>query len=261
MKYLWDFRAEIDQRMRGRQIALFLDFDGTLADIAPVPKAAALPQKTKSILSRLSRKMNMAIISGRSLSDIRKQIRIPGIAYVGSHGLEYRIGGINRKSALKRPEREALRNIKLVFSRLRPGFPGMLLEDKGSILAVHYRRGSPQKRKALKDACRKIFGARVEARLKMVFNKMVTEFRPAYGWTKGQAVLHLLKNFGGKKSGRELLPIYIGDDLTDENAFIALRKKGLTIRVKRDRRSAAVYYLNNPADVSRFLESLRYGYE
>ncbi len=135
----WEsIRAKIQQ---AQILFLFLDYDGTLTPIVSRPELALCPQEVKALLEELRDSPNvlLAIISGRSLEDIREKVGIPGIIYVGSHGLDIQNPAGVHKKKLSPPREKELRKIIQTLEKSFGKIPGILFEDKGPILAIHYR--------------------------------------------------------------------------------------------------------------------------
>jgi len=253
MKWLWSEWPQVEGRIwSSGHTVLLLDYDGTLAPIARVPEEARVPAPMKSLLRRLSRssRVTVALISGRPLANLRQLVGVRNLTYVGNHGLEMWHRGRCTSVAVPGRSREALSRIRPTLASLVKGVPGARLEDKGLSLALHYRLA-----RASQVACLKA-GIGREARpfvrsgaLTVMNGKKVIEVRPCLNWTKGDATLRLMK----RVRRRSLLPIYIGDDQTDETAFRMLRG-GITIRVGMHRRSRAQYYVRGVGEVLQFLE-------
>jgi len=231
---------------------LFLDYDGTLAPIRSDPAKVRIPPSRKDILMKLARRFPAAIVSGRSLKDLRAQVGLPGIAYAGNHGLEVRRGQTlwihpEAKKAmpvLKKTLREAERRLKHI--------PGVCVDDKGLSASVHFRRAHVGDIPEIRRILRSLVPA-APGRLMMTRGKKVFEIRPAVDWDKGQSVLCLSNLID---PAGEATPVYIGDDRTDEDAFRALVGRGLTVHVGKSRRTAARYRLLDVDAVWRFLRAL-----
>jgi alpha,alpha-trehalase len=228
-------------------VGLLLDYDGTLTPIVDDPNAATLPPAMRSTLLDLARHMPVAVISGRDLEDVRRMVGIPSIAYAGSHGFDMRLAGgrrIEHEGAA-----EALPALDAAEAELRarqPSLAGLRVERKKFAIAAHYRRARDEDVPAIESAVDDVL--REHPELRKTGGKKVFELRPAIGWHKGSAVLWLLNELGLADG----VGIYIGDDETDEDAFAALRQRGITIAVQ-DRATAAQYYLEDTAEVQEFL--------
>jgi trehalose-phosphatase len=249
----WD---EVRRRIAGRDAALFLDFDGTLAPIARTPAGASLPPETRALLRRLAAApgVSVAIVSGRSLRDVRRRVGLRGIVYAGCHGLEIEGPRMRRAVFASRKGRAAVARIRRALSRAAGRIPGALIEDKGCSFALHYRLvaagNRPRVKALLRDAAADSV-ARGAVRVKR--GKMVLEVLPPADWDKGSAVLWIEERLRRRGGARGLVPVYIGDDLTDEAAFRSFRRRGITARVGGARRSHARYRLRDTREVAGFL--------
>ena len=240
----WD---KIGQRLRkARRVVLFLDFDGTLVALQPHPDDVRLDSSLRNLLHRLAeiRKVSLLVISGRRRADIQKRINIPGVRYLGLYGWETE-GDVFQTCA---SAGVVLRARRLL--REGPGkLPAIWVEDKGLGSAVHYRGASSGAVRRARLMVGRILG-QLKPELYLQRGKKVWEILPREITGKGGAVRALLS-----RPSRTTLPIYVGDDASDESAFKQLRL-GLTIRVGPSRRSAARYRLRDPQEVRRFLERM-----
>ncbi|OGX36161.1 MAG: trehalose-phosphatase [Omnitrophica WOR_2 bacterium RIFCSPHIGHO2_02_FULL_52_10] len=259
-QYLFDAWNCLKQEIQLRDLLLFLDYDGTLTPIAATPAKAILDAETKKVLKKLSKisSCRLIVISGRALKDIKRMVGVNHITYVGNHGFE--IEGLDKKfdGLIFLRFRYARNRIReKIRTQLIPSIPGVHLEDKGITLSLHYRGVNAKKETEVKTLFHEIIKPYLSQRkIKLSYGKKVLEIRPPIAWDKGKAVWWLLKKTQTAKKTKPVLPIYIGDDQTDEDAFKVLRGLGLTIRVGRHRSSRAEYYLNNPNDVVRFLKQI-----
>lgn len=240
---------------RAGSLFLFCDYDGTLAPIAPTPAQARPDPALPGLLARLAPAPGIcaAVISGRDLSDLAGLLPVPGLWLAGCHGAELRRPD-GETETLCRPEvrpalEEAARRLRLILAGRR----GFLLEEKKYSLALHYRLADPGEAPAVLEAFRQAAGAAAR-RHGLIFTpgKKVLELRPR-NVHKGIAVQRLLEGCPGA------LPLYLGDDVTDESAFVALaeRRAAVTVLVSAEPRpSAARYRLPDPAAVTGFLEQL-----
>lgn len=256
MNYLWSQWSKVGERIRrSRHLLLLLDYDGTLAPIAPEPEEARLPPATKSVLRRLSHspKVSVALISGRALSDLRRLVGLRNLTYVGNHGLEIQRYGIRKVvRVIPNAYRAAMSLIRPRLSTMVAGVPGSHLEDKGLSLSLHYRLVHRDQVRRLRAAFRREVLPFVRSgTLTVLTGKKVIEVRPSLNWTKGHAVRWLLR----RMRRRSVLSIYIGDDRTDEDAFAVLIR-GITIRVGAHRPSKAQYYVRGTREVFSFLEMM-----
>jgi trehalose 6-phosphate phosphatase len=226
--------------------ALFLDFDGTLVELAEAPDAIRVPGELPGLLQRLAARLDgrLAIVSGRSLADLDRHVRADGIAMSGSHGLELRHAD-GRRHALAAPD--ALAAARAELARFAAADAGLLIEDKPASVALHYRLAP-----AWADEVAKLMEAlAVRSGLVVQHGKMVAELRPA-GADKGDAVKTLMREpaFAGAR------PLVMGDDLTDEHAFAAAAGLGgAGILVGDARATAARYRLESVGAVAAWLKA------
>jgi trehalose-phosphatase len=199
-------------------------------------------------------KISLAIVSGRSLRDIRNRVGLKGIYYVGNHGMEI----FEPQSGVRQllPKR-VVRGLDVISDRLNfefKGIEGILVENKKYTLSIHYRNVDPRWTPFIQLKLRQEIKASVIP-LQLCRGKKVFEIRPKSKVDKGTAVLSLL----GKEKNSEILPVYIGDDRTDEDAFRSLKRKGITVLVSRPRpvASLAQYCVRGPSEVHQFLEMIQ----
>jgi alpha,alpha-trehalase len=234
---------------RGGQLAVFLDYDGTLTRIVSHPEDASLSDSMRETLRELVARAPVAILSGRDLGDVRKRVEIDDIVYAGSHGFDIAgPRGLRRELGA-----EFLPELDLAEKELREGLdgiPGARVERKRFSIAAHYRNVNENDASRVALAVDTV--AARHAELRKIDGKKVYELLPDIDWDKGKAVLWLLETLDLK-----VLPIFIGDDRTDEDAFRALEKRGVGILISEQPQvTAASYRLNNPEEVERFLREL-----
>jgi trehalose 6-phosphate phosphatase len=258
MKYIFDHFAELEEKMRGVHMVLMLDFDGTLAPIAPTPIEAELPPKTREVLERLSAcpSCTVAIVSGRALSDVRAKVGIEDIIYVGNHGLEVALPGATPSSFAPQDFLAALHRIRSALVDAVTSYGGVFVEDKGCSIAVHYRTAAVEDRaRAKATVYETVRASGIEEQIRIGTGSMVLELRPALGGDKGSIVVSLTETEAARLRGSSVKGIYIGDDVTDEDAFKAIKGRGWGILVGAPRISYGDYYLKDPEDVRRLLET------
>lgn len=251
-----------EQLRRAKHILLLIDYDGTLTPIVEQPELANLPESTKQLLKALARqrRFTLAIISGRALTDLKIMVGIDGITYVGNHGLEIEGPDISFVHPLAEEFRPILSLMHSGLSQALGTMRGVLVEDKGVTLSVHYRQVAADKSAEVKSIFyRTVHGAESLGKVKITSGKKVYEIRPPVAWDKGRAVELLMQKYGegGRRSG--LLPIYLGDDLTDEDGFRVIQcyGNGLSVFVGEEGQSSnAQYFLKSPAEVAVFLGML-----
>jgi alpha,alpha-trehalase len=236
----------------GRQLFVCLDFDGTLSEIVSDPDAATLIDGAAEALENLATLCPVAILSGRDLADIRDRVGLPGIWYAGSHGFEL-IGpdGSHHHNDAAAAAVPVLESAAAELRDVLKHIPGVRVEHKRYAVAVHYRNVAPEHVGEIAATTHRR-GRRNG--LRVTGGRKVIELRPDIDWDKGTALAWLGDRI--HQTGR-VLPIYIGDDLTDEDAFDAIRLNGIGIVVRHDedggRPTAAQFTLNNPTEVHEFL--------
>ncbi len=252
-KWSDDFVSALEERHRvlhqpAGNIFLFLDYDGTLAPIVSRPALAVLDQGVRAALERLKSMYPLAIISGRTLSDIRDRVNIKDIVYVGNHGAQIGYGNVVVPGSDGPIDTGTLNEFRLKASAALKAMDGVVIEDKGVTLSIHYRNASARHKKAATKKIRQIADG-YRKRLRITTGKEVSEVRPRNVWNKGDAVEWILKNLG---TGR--MPVYIGDDVTDDDAFRAIATTGVTISVGTN--VHAQCYLQEQSEVKDFLDWL-----
>ncbi|WP_246205256.1 trehalose-phosphatase [Microvirga arsenatis] len=228
--------------------ALFLDFDGTLVDIVERPDAVAVEPELPRILTRLKERLGgaLAIISGRPVAFLDGRFAPHRFDMAGLHGLEHRIAG--RLSMCDPEEHPALRETVARLNRIVADKDGVLIEDKGCSVAIHWRLAPHEKDFALATA-----RAAVEAlgdNYRIQYGKAVAEILPSAAG-KGKVIERFLEE--SPYRGRH--PIFVGDDLTDENGFKTVNAHGgLSVRIGPGETVAKVR-LGTPADLRHCLST------
>ena len=247
MTHLLEAWPSVSARLRAAErLLLLLDFDGTLAPIVAHPPDARAPARALDALRALRAlpHVSVAVVSGRGVRDVRKLLGLEGIHYFGSHGRERLRPG---DPAIEAPAHgpEALRALCARLAADLAGVAGFRLENKGLSVAAHYRNAAPQDRERVARAVRRAVAD--APGLQAAGGKMVFDITPTDGIDKGTAVSGLLRECGG-------LPLYFGDDTTDESAFRALPAEAVTVFVgPASRSTAARYRVADPAEVSEAL--------
>ena len=235
-----------------RSLAVFLDYDGTLTPIVSHPEKALLSDSMRQTLQALSTQAPVAILSGRDLNDVRQRVNIVAIVYAGSHGFD--IAG--PRGLRKEVGTEFLPKLDMVEKELGKklaGVSGAHWERKRFSIAAHYRNVKENDVPKLERAVSEVAGRHPE--LRTIAGKKVYDLQPNIDWDKGRALMWLLESLPLDR--QQMFPIYIGDDLTDEDAFRAVHHRGAGIVVsERPRPTAASYSLKDPDEVERFLRKL-----
>ena len=234
--------------MRGQQLAIFLDYDGTITPIAERPDRATLDQSQREKLQELAAAWPTFVLSGRAWDDVCRMIDVPAIQCVGAHGLD---SGPDTPPELAQQLTDVPRTIESAATELSirlANLPDLIIENKAVALAVHYRRVAPNFIRTIEMAVAET-AARWPA-LKITTGKMVFELRPDLDWNKGSALLWLLSS---RVAAKPAIPIFIGDDLTDEDALEAVAGRGIGIVVEGRRPTAAHYSVRDVAEVYELL--------
>jgi trehalose 6-phosphate phosphatase len=232
------------------QCAVLLDIDGTLLDLAPTPREVWVPPGLTATLNRLLERTGgaLALVSGRSLNDIDLIFAPEQFPAVGGHGAEMRISGVSEAIATHAPPMD--RELKRRLAAIAKLSPGILLEDKGYSLALHYRL-APHAEQAIYAAVSLIRAELPDAPIEVMPGKCVCEIKPS-GFNKASGVVELMSHepFRGRR------PIFIGDDVTDESVFAIMPDfGGLAFSVGR-RAQGVIDHFDEPRDVREWLARL-----
>ena len=231
---------------------LFLDFDGTLSPIVEHHEDASISAEMRELVNELSKKYPVAVVSGRGLADVRERVALPQIYYAGSHG--YEISGPN---GFSRDHEDAVKVIP-VFDKIDPvlrerlkHIPGVDFERKKFTLAIHYRQVAAGQAPQVQEIVSKVLKEHPE--VLPAGGKKVIEIRPAIDWHKGKAVEFLKQELSKEK---DPLSVYVGDDVTDEDAFKYV-SNGIGILVgNHGQDTYADYHLENIHQVEQFFKKL-----
>lgn len=240
----------IASRLEARRLALFFDYDGTLTPIVRRPEDATLSDDMRSLLRELASRVVVGVISGRDLADVRRMVALDMLYYAGSHGFD--VTGpdgmrMQQPDALERlPELDAAE--RELSDRLQ-GIGGAWVERKRFAIAVHYREAGSEDVPRIETAVDAVRDSR--PRLRKKGGKKIYELQPDVAWDKGRAVRWLLETLDLR--GADVLPVYVGDDTTDEDAFEALVRDGIGIRVgSPDEPTRAHFFVRTTDELSRF---------
>jgi trehalose-phosphatase len=238
-------------RLATGPIAVCCDYDGTLTPIVARPELARLPDETLAILERLARCCVVAIISGRDLDDLRTMVPAHDLWLAGSHGFDVAApGGIRHEVPEGRAHSTALVAAAEQLEGLVASIPGAWVERKRFAVAVHFRQVDDERIPEIEGAVDRLVAGTTG--LRKTGGKRIFELRPDVEWDKGRALWWLVERAGLGDAGAR--PVYLGDDETDEDAFVAVAGRGLGIVVERaDRPTHAEYRLADPDEVRTFL--------
>ncbi|KAH7537870.1 hypothetical protein FEM48_Zijuj03G0139000 [Ziziphus jujuba var. spinosa] len=267
---------QITNFAKGKRIALFLDYDGTLSPIVDNPDCAFMSDAMRATVKKVAKYFPTAIISGRSRDKVYEFVGLKELYYAGSHGMdimgpvkqsisEYHANGFSSTDKedkdvnLFQPAAEFLPMIDKVYRSLvesTKAIEGANVENNKFCVSVHYRNVDEKSWAMVAQCVDDIL--KDYPRLRLTHGRKVLEVRPVINWDKGKAVTFLLESLGLNDCD-DVLPIYVGDDRTDEDAFKVLREgnRGYGILVSNvPKESNAFYSLKDPAEVMEFLKSL-----
>ena len=233
-----------------------LDFDGTLSPIVRRPQEAYLPARTKKLLRQCAKCFPTAVVTGRELSWIKKTVGLNDLIYSGSHGFEWEIYQNSGKKTVSDNFYKSLNRVKTELVGLTKNYKGAFVEEKRFSLCLHYRNVSPSRIKLFFNQLKpKLAKLKTLKDLKIHPGKKMFEFKPNLNWHKGKICRMLLGQIK-KAAKKPLLPFYLGDDTTDEDAF-AFLKNGITVKIgPPDKKSFARYYLPRQKQIDEFLKLL-----
>lgn len=248
--------VKIGKAVFDRIPVLFLDYDGTLTPIVQHPEDAVISEEMKEVLKECAVRLKVAAVSGRDMDDLKSRINIPDLIYAGSHG--FRISGPDGLYMEHEKTREILPELDAMEDKLNRVFEGkakgVKIERKRYAIAVHYRNAGEEEVPLIRET---VYGT-VEGSdtLKIGEGKKIYEIKPALDWHKGKAVLWILDKLG-MTDREKYIPIYIGDDVTDEDAYKALKGWGIGIQVGPGAMpTEAEYRLKNIYQVRLFIKEL-----
>jgi trehalose 6-phosphate phosphatase len=262
MKHLFDVWSNVAHRLKSADhILLLTDYDGTLTPIVDKPESAVLFNETRKLLRTLTknRRYTVGIVSGRALPDLKSKVGLERIIYAGNHGLEIEGFGSSFLEPIAEEMRPFLKMLNQALSATFRGIKGVFVEDKGLTLSVHYRMVDGSEEERVRGAFERITDPlHLTGRIRITRGKKVYEIRPPVDWDKGKAIGWLITRFRESRGKGGTLPIYLGDDLTDEDGFEVIEKNnGISVFVGGDNsQSVARYFLKSPEEVSEFLKML-----
>ncbi|XP_076957804.1 putative trehalose-phosphate phosphatase 2 [Bidens hawaiensis] len=261
---------------KGKQIVVFLDYDGTLSPIVCDPDRAYMSDQMRAAVRDVSKHFPTAIISGRSRQKVYSFVKLRQVYYSGSHGMDtmgpaktnnsydekYHHKTIDEEGnelVVFQPAKDFLPVIKKMLVEITErtkNIRGVVIEDNRFCLSVHYRHVRGEEYERVEEEVESMLVNYPE--FHMTSGKKVLEIRPSIDWNKGHALEYLLHNLGFDN----VLPIYIGDDRTDEDAFkdvcyfrlLRERGEGYPIVVSsKPRKTMAFHSLHDPSEVLSFL--------
>ena len=246
----------IAHRLDQHELALFLDYDGTLTPIVDRPEQATLSADMRSLLTRLAERCTLAIISGRDRQNVQDMVRLDTLIYAGSHGFD--IAGPDGLHLEYDEATCSLPDLERAERQLREhlgNIEGALVERKRFAIAVHSRLVADPDIGRIEETVDQI--CQEYAGLRQMRGKKVFELQPDVAWGKGHAVLWLRETLGLDRP--QVVTIYIGDDVTDEDAFRAIAHHGIGLGIivtASTSETQAPYYLRDCGEVQQFLVNL-----
>ena len=242
-------------------ILLLSDYDGTLTPIVGRPDEATLPPEVREKLCALAQKptFSVGIISGRSLSGVKALVGIEGIYYAGNHGLEIEGPGLKFTNPAANAAQAEIKDLARQLAAKLGATEGVIVEDKGLSLSIHYRLVKESEENTVAEIFRQIASPLLhEGKIRVTSGKKVWEVKPPIDWHKGKAVETIVKELKAFLKCEQLPIIYLGDDTTDEDAFMVIHlPEGWSIFVGPENPSSnADYFLNSTSEVETFLSRL-----
>ncbi|KAM7499754.1 hypothetical protein LguiA_024168 [Lonicera macranthoides] len=273
-----EFFKEMMKNAKGKRIVVFLDYDGTLSPIVSDPDSAFMSEPMRRAVSQVANRFPTAIITGRSRDKVYEFVKLDDVYYAGSHGMDimgpppppqlnysngkYQTRALDKKGngfTIFQPAREFLPAIEKMLNELEEkthDIQGVMIEDNRFCISVHYRRVQEEDYRVLEEEVQSVLDK--YPKFHLTRGKKVMEIRPSIKWNKGDAVEYLLDTLGFANSN-DVLPLYIGDDRTDEDAFKVLRRRRQAYAIivsRKPRETRASYSLRDPSEVLAFLTCL-----
>lgn len=249
---VWQARDDLRARIQGKRLVVFLDYDGTLSPIVDDPAAATLSDSMRAALKHLAARVPVGIVSGRDLGEVQAFVDDDSLYFAGSHGFD--LAGPNGWHEVVELGQRFLPTLAAAADDLETrlsSVDGARVERKRFSLAVHFRQVAADAEAAVAQAVQETIARYSDLRASA--GKKVYDIKPRADWHKGRAVLSLLATLD--LEGDDVLPVYVGDDTTDEDAFRSLSDRGIGVVVRDgpDRRTAARFALEDTGDVECFL--------
>lgn len=260
MRYLFDQWLGLRKQLSNKHLCIFLDYDGTLTPIAKMPQQAVLSRTMKRVLQQLAQQpqCTLVIVSGRALNNLKKMVGLKNIIYVGNHGLEFGNWQAAVKFTISPRYKAILLQIKKKLQKKLAAIKGVFLESKQFALCLHYRSVNKKEVPVVKAVFNRVVAVyQMRSALQVLTGKKVLEIAPVSLCHKGTAVRLILDLLSCKLKSNKIASLYIGDDVTDENAFNALKNRGITVFVGKPKQTCANYYLNNTQEVKILLKEIQ----
>lgn len=247
---------EIKKLLGQKEPVLFLDYDGTLTPIVKRPEDALISVGMKTVLQECGKKFKVAVVSGRDMDDLKSKVGLNNLIYAGSHG--FRISGPDGLYNEHEKTGEIIPQLDKIEKLMQEVFPaidsGIQIDRKRYAIGVHYRNAKEENVPAIigkvKDIVKSFPG------FKTGEGKKIIEVKPDVDWHKGKALRWIMAKLGAADKNK-FIPIYIGDNITDEDGFEAIKDFGIGILVGgHGKPTAAKYKLKDVSQVKEFLQTL-----
>ncbi|HET7478655.1 MAG TPA: trehalose-phosphatase [Rubrobacteraceae bacterium] len=256
--------GELEQRLAGKRLAVFLDYDGVLTPIVDRPEDAIISEGMREVISNLAERCPVCVVSGRDRQVVQQLMGLENLIVAGSHGFDiWSPGEGTIQHDAGAGFEDLLEDVRDYLQSEAAPIEGSSIETKKASVAIHYRLVAEEERPKIKEIVDSLLEERPDE-LKVTPGKMVYEVQPKIDWHKGKAVLYLLEALD--LDGDDVMTMYLGDDVTDENAFEALNEtspKGIGIFVGEadhpevvGRTTSADYILYTVPEVETFLDGL-----
>jgi trehalose 6-phosphate phosphatase len=254
--------GELARELHGRRPAVFLDYDGVLTPIVDRPEDAKMSDGMRDTVRELAGRCSVCVVSGRDREVVQQLMGVDDLVVAGSHGFDiWDPGSGTLEHEASQGFEELLEGVTARVKEEAGRFDGTAVEEKKASVAIHYRQVPSEHHEEIGRFVEAILGDHPDE-LKVTPGKMVYELQPKLDWHKGRAVLHLIDVLG--LDSEDVAPVYLGDDVTDEDAFRALaggRGVGIFVGDAEDpevagRTTAARFVLHSVDDVERFLGGL-----
>ena len=253
--------GSLERELAGRKPAVFLDYDGTLTPIVDRPQDAVISESMREAVRGLAKRCTVCVVSGRDRPVVQELMGVDDLVVAGSHGFDIwspELGTLEHDAGSG--FEDLLDGVKARLTEESASIEGSAVEPKKASVAIHYRLVDDEEKPRIEEIVDALLAEHPDE-LKVTPGKMVFELQPKLDWDKGKAVLHLIDAL--KLDRDDIVPLYLGDDVTDEDAFQALEGRGIGIFVAdaedlegADRPTAAKYILQSIHDVERFLGGL-----
>ena len=245
---------QLKERFSMKKPVIFLDYDGTLTPIVTDPAKAILSFEMRQTLILLSSLCYTIVVSGRDRKDVKNKVGLEDLYYAGSHGFDISgPGGLTMEHAEAMKLLSVFDEVDNLLNEHLKSFEKVQVERKRYAIAVHYRNAGEEDVEDIKNKVNQVLD--IYPVLKKGPGKKIVELKPNIDWDKGRAVLWIMREL--KVADNDHIPVYIGDDLTDEDAFSAIQKDGVGIVVgTHDGLSKASYRLGNVDEVMLWLQDL-----